>query len=978
MENNTKMVKMNFWKRFKESISNSFKIFLVGSKTKGEKVFKITFIFILYALAIVGIVFGTINLQEKNDKKGLFGDSYTITYKLDTNTTDENTALKETKTAAEKFSNWLLYKGISNNGVSYQVKNETLNNSTTGYVGYLFVNYTNIDKFTFEYNDEEEKDVDVYPSLVGVRNMYNSNIEVWRFYKPENFSGNNTSAAATFYQKSPILSSSNFDYSSAKVDTRDAKDSDDKEQNTYGVQMNLSGSYDLTETGKVLEDIAKKNEENSSSSDDSSSSSSNDAVLELLVFQNLDGLINQLNYAKYVSINYDKYVTKATVSTPIDTQKEWSIKYNSLKEYESDLVTWADAAKYQTGSTVNYNTTPITKENFIKYYESVSGNDKIGSYPSDANDTLKTIADKYLIGSIDATNYKKWFPTTSSSIDFSKQKTISIQQTSATQSTQKSLIYQFKNTTLPIQFSQTAANASLDNSNEYKVNGDGWMSSPYIQEGVTKMTSYNAILLASGVVLLIIAIIVSVLYRIPGLMGAFAIIASGTFSAGLLALLNVNFSIPTTIAIFVGVILSIVCVSFTMERIRRLLNQKNSVFDSIQTALKKSIMTTIDINVTTIIIALSLFFFAKGELSDLALSLVLVPLLVLGSIMVFFYLPLYIYSGYRKTWKVRLTLMPSKTESKIKIWFDSNKWWFIWLSTLVIIIVAGILLGTIGINNSSFNNGTLVYISGVNAENETALNAVFNSNGWFGSSYLNGVYQISSNKTYSFSDIENLIKPILTSSYTLNVSTVSPTISSNIFMSGVYGTLAGFGFILVYYVIRANVLTIIPMFFINCLTSLICISLSYVVQFPISNFFIYVLVVSSVLSNVIACLFMSVIKTRFNKRKIFENEQIKTFIVNNVKSLMNTLFITTGLSFMMFVVIGVMVSPTTLLLFINLAFVSCVSIYLSYFMIAHMYYYVIIIRQLYVNKILYDIDNKINNQFKEVDEQLIYSINKFH
>lgn len=979
MENNTALERKNFWESLKEKLSDSFRLFFVSTKSKGGNIFKFLFLFILYALAVVGIVFGAIHLADKDDKKGLFGSSYTITYKLDTDPSDLNVAEQQTKTAAEKFSNWLLYKGISNNGVSYQVKQENryINNTInqTAYTGYLFVNFTNIEKFHFENTDEEDKDVDVYPSLVGVNNINNSNIEIWQFHKPANIS--NASGVKLY---SEVLSSKNFDYSSAKVDKRDATDSDNKTLNTNGVEMNLTGTYNLEETGKVLADLGKKAEDSSSNSSGDSSSTSDDNAekIDLVVFQNLDGLVNKLNYAKYVAINYQESLNNHSIS--IEEQRKRAIEYNSLKQADADLVTWADAAKYvDSSSTTNFNTTPITKENLVNYYESIAGIDKISfqnSKPSDVNDSLKTVVDKYVLGTITPTNYKTWFPTTASTIDFAKQSSISIQKTSATASTQSDLIYQFKNTAFPVQFVQTPANAKLDNK-EFVINGDGWMTSPYIHDSITGMSSYAAILLASGVTLLVIAIIVSVLYRIPGLMGSFAIIASIIFSAGLLSLLNVNFSIGTTTGLFIGILLATICVSFTMERIRRLIKQKNSIFDSIQTALRKSIMTTIDINATTIIMSLALFFLAKGELTDMALALVLIPLLVLGSVMVFFYFPLYLYSGYRFSWRLSLTLSPLNTESKIKIWFDSKKWWFIWLSMLIIVVVAGILLGTVGINNSSFGNGTLVYINGITQEQANQLNNVFN-NSWFGQTFLNGNYEISSNKSFTYEQVDTLVKQVLSGSYTLNVSTVSPVVSSKIFLSGIYGMLAGFGFILVYYLVRANVLTIIPIFLINCLTSLISISISYVVQLPVTNFFIYVLIVSGILSNVVACLFISVTKTRFNKRKIFDNDQICTFIKNNIKSLMNTLFISTGSSLIMFAIMAALVSPTTIFLFVNLAIVSVLSMYLSFFMMSHMYYYVIIIRQLYVNKILYDLDNRINNKFSEVDEQLIYSINKFH
>lgn len=959
MENNNITIeKVGFFKKTKKRLSNFFSVFSFESKSKAGKLSKGLFFFVLYALAVVGIVFGVLNLENGNNKKGLFGNSYTITYKLDT-TNDQQKAEQETKNAAKSFSNWLLYKNISNNGVSYEVKQEIISGSTSEYIGYLFVNFTNIEQFYFE---QLQEDVDVDPSLIGINNMNNSGIEVWQYNQPANYSGNNHNS---FYMNSPILASSNFDYNTAKKDDRT-----DTTLNSLGVELSLQGNYDLKD-GENFVTQAEAEEYDATT----------DGKLEWLVFQNMDVLVNRLNYAKYIVINHDKYVTKQNTSVSEEVQKEWTLKYESLNQYDSDLLAWAKIASFQKDSTTIYNSSVITKENLVKFYQSAAGVDSYSSYPTDANESLKTVVDKYLLGTITKDNYKQWLPTTASTINFEKQNLFSIQKSGATTSTQSDLIYQFKNTVLPVEFLQQPANASITNDNEFKLNGYGWMSNPFIKEGITKLSSYNAILLALGVVLLLIGIIVSVLYRIPGLMAAFAIIASCAFSASLLVLFNINFSIATVIGLFVGIILATTCISFSMERVRRLLQQKNSVFDSIQTAIKKSMLTTLDINATTIIMALSLFFFAKGELADLGLVLVLIPLLVLASIFVFFYFPLYVYSGARFSWKQNLNITPWNSYYRIKIWFNVKKWWFIWSGLILLVIIAIILLFTVGVNDSSFGNGTVVYIYNIQDVNDSLINnlkKVFDSD-WYGYSYSDGVFEISSNNIYSYQEVQKLITNALTGkTYSLDVSTVSPTIGSKVFLSGIYGMLAGFGFVSLYYVIRANILTFIPMFFVNLFTCLITVSFSYVFQFPVSVFFIYTMVVAGIISNMTACLFVSVTKTRFNKKKIFSNEEIKIFITNNIKSLINTLFIVTILSFTSFVIASILVSPTTIMIFLNLAFVSVISMYISYFLIAHLYYFVIVVRQKYVDNIIYNIDNKINNKFSEVDEQLIYSINKFN
>lgn len=958
MENNVlieKETKDNDNKGFREKLLDFFKIFTVSSKTRIGRVYKTIGICFLYILAIVGIVFGVLNFKDRDEKKGLFGNSYKITYKLDVDDTNDSIALNQTKESADKFGKWLLYKGTSVNGISYEVKKENNKN-----VGYLYVDYLNVPQLFF---NEDNDEVDVNPSIVGVTNLHNSNIELWEFDQPQNHNWTNQN---TPYDNKPILDSSNFNYNSARKDNRSQLNDEDKTQNTNGVVLDLTGSYDLSNGSKfkTLADITDYNQEVN-------------GTLQWVVFYDMDSLVNKLNYAKWVVINHDKF-SKNNSGASKDEQRKWALELRSLETYEPELYEWAKIASFQKDSSQVYNATVITKEDLFKYYQAASGVDKFANYPTDANESLKTVVDKYVLGTISKDNYYQWFPTSGSEVNFSRQNSISIQKTNATTVQQSELIYEFKNTALPVQFEQPAKGASITSTSEFSINGNGWISKPYIQDSITSFSSYEAIMLASGVVLLIIAIIVSVLYRIPGIMASFAVISSFIFSACLLVLLDTNFSIATVVGLFVGLILAIVCVSFTMERVRRLLAQKNSVFDSIQTALKKSLLTVVDLNATTIIIALSLFFFSKGELSDLGLSLVLTPLLIMGSVYIFFYYPLYLYSGDRKFWNAKYAITKLPSEEKIKMWFDDKKWWFIWAIFILLVIIAGTVYAFIGVKSASFNQGTIIFISGVNDQDASLLNNIFKQPNWFATSFSNGVFEATSNNSYSLNDITKLLGSINYESWRIDVSIASPSIPSEVFKSGIFGLMAGFAFASIYYVIRSNVLVIIPLFLANCFTVLASVSVSYLVQFPVTNFFVYAMTMAGLVANISACLFISVIRTRFDRRKIFEIDKIKMFIKNNLRSLMNTIFLTTGSMLVMFGLMAALVSTTTILVFINIAFVGILSMYVSFFMIAHIYYYVIILRQSYVNNIFYNIDNRINNKFVEVDEQLIYSINKFN
>lgn len=965
MENINKQLKtMGFWEKLKNKFYKDLFTFSSKTKLRSKKISKIFLLLVMYVLATTGIVFSALNLTNRTDKKGLFGDTYSITYKLNTDPSDYEKAKEQTKNSAESFSNWLLASSISNNGVSYETKKEKDESNNERYYGYLYVEYINVDKF---FSHDLDEDVNVDPTIVASKHMNNTSIEVWQYDRGPG----NPTKLEDYITKDPLINYNDFNYDSVRNDTREKNDSDNKPQNNFGVLLDLKNSKNLSSSSKFKEQA-----------DAEDYSIENNGELKWYIFSGIDALVNKLNFAKYTVLNFEK--SKNNPSISIEEQEKWKLNFEALNNSDPNLVSWAQEA-IKTNIPNQWDETVITKYKLFYFYllASLSDDDPlkntISIIPNGANSTLVSIVDEHILGVVTKDNYKQWIPTSGSSINFENINKISIQKSGANESVQRDLIFQLKNLSLDSQFVVSNENATIGNEKEFHLNGTGWIGKPFIKESVTKLSSYSAILLVSAVILLIIAIIVSILYRIPGIIGSFAIISSIAFSAGIMVLLNINFSIATVIGLFIGLILSIICVSFSMERVRRLIAQKNSIFDSIQTAIRKSMMTTIDLNVTTIILGLALFFVSKGDLPDLGLILILTPTITLGTMFVFFYFPLYIYSGYRKTWKLGLTITKLVPESRIKIWFDDKKWWIIWGVLFAFLLLTLIVVFSIGVNNSSFGNGMVVTISGLDQTTSDKIAKLFDNN-WFDYEYIDGNFFIRSGRNFTKDEVLKIIESSTTSfdQSLLNVFNSSPTIPSKIFISGFYGLLAGFGAISLYYVVRSNVLNVIPLFLQNIFVSITCASFSYALQLPISNFFIYGLIMAGVIGNISACLYISVIRTRFNRKHIFELDRIRIFIINNIKSLMNTFIMVSVLNLTMFLVLALTVSPTTIYLFINLGILGFLSMHMSLFLTAHIYYYVIIVRQLYLNKVFNNLDNRLNNKFAEVDEQLIYSINKFH
>lgn len=1100
-----------FFQGLKFSFYKFFKSFNFASRSKGSKVFKITFFFFIYAASIVGIVFGLINLGENNTRKGLFGSTYNTTYKLDVSSaTTEKEANNLAKKSSEKFADYLAYNNINATNMNYQVKST----SSGKYEAYLYVSYSNValyydDNFK---NSSTEGYYEIDPNIYGLNSAKSSTISVYYFNPqgttPKDIFTYNDSSTNT--RKSQVFKTSDFNYSSASIDTRKSGENSDN-LNNYGVKLKLTGSsYEyLNDAGLDSGNSISFASQASSSTDDGGTTATAKSDLQWIVIQDMDQLVNLLNYAKWVVFNYNYY--KSNNSFSGGTQTKWMVYYDYLNSTNSNLVTWAEKAVSYDKNKVGSGITSITPEYLIACYEHALGHVTNSSLTSrfpeigqDGDSSLVNVVQDYVIGVVSKVNYKQWFPvvtSTSTSLSGSSVTSFSIQpkayesssytsssssdsssstssfkvtrdsstsssstsmttSTSSKESLRSSYIKKFNNLSFPTTFysatpttsstsdwitsnslptmylnyevGNSTSGSSIDNSQITDSNNsltnssrstfsyfglNSWTSSPFIQKSIiSKMSTYNSMFLASGVILLLVAIIVSVWYRIPGLMSAFAIIASFGFSISLLVVFKIDISVSSILGLFIGTISSVMVASLTMERMRRLVMQRNSIFDSIQTAIKKSLLTVVDLNVTLIIIGLSIFFIAKGELTDMGITMLLSASFSLATSLVFFLLPLYSYSGFKFSWHFKRNIWHINTNFKHKIHFSSKKWWIVWGVLIFLVVLMGIMFGTVGPTNSVYKNGSFVYITILGNTNSSVLNtdalvksiqnalgsnwaltyqntsdylsAVSGSN-LAAQGYYYGIIQGYSNASYSLSTVQNLVKNAISSYYTntslvdgivnnISLSTVSSEVINNIIMRAIYALLASYGFLLIYYAIRLNILTVLPIILTSMLSTAVVVGTSYIVQFEINDLFVYVLVLSGIMSMLFSCLYVSVTKTRFVKRRIFDAEKIQNFILNNMRSLYNVVYVTLMANLVIFVILASFISPAVVLLFINILIANSIAIPLGFFLIAHLYYYVILIRQKYVQTIVNNFDNKINNNFKETDEQLIMGINKFH
>lgn len=919
---------------------------------------KIITILVLFIGAIISMVFGSLNLSKNNDQKGFFGDTYSISFDIDASEKKDLISQRELVTQASKsFSNWLLYKNISNTSVQSEfIEGSNLNNN----YGVIYSDLQNITPI--EYRGETRNK---NPILVLLESLNTSRITIEQ-YKPTAI--NDSFGDGDTFKYSSKLTQSNINANSARADTR-------TERNVFGVILDLNTNLNI-----------------SSFNDEKQLGTPPEKPTEWYVFQNKDILIDKLNYSKKVAYDFSNINDPGSSLTP--EQKERSVyNYETLPD---DFKNWAIAAA------ANDNLDIVSNINLLKFYIESKDESNTSKSPN-ANSHLTGIAESYLLTknesskAINYENYNNWFPTadfieTSSTSIKSKQKSktskitpdisrLSIQTSNF--GAQQGLIYEMKNTLIdaPLKFSNSSSIS------DYSIFGNSLIIKPFLDKSLTPLSSYEMMFISFSVVLLIIAIIVCLIYRVPGFFGSFFVVTSTIISSSILVLLKINFSIPSLIGLFFCVILSIACIISFMERMRKYIREKQSIFDSIHTAIKKSILLFVDLHVSTILFGLMLVFIGKTGIIDMGLTIILFSLISFLCIFLFFILPIYLISDMRNNWNSKIFIFMKETKFNLTLNFKKSQTAFYSIIpiALVIIVIAIALSFTIGVNNSFvYNDGTVIYIT--LPSNYTA-NQIINAlpGNWINITLNNNVLSASSVDIFD----KNLILNSLTNSFpdanpiftlsNINVAITSPTAYLDLAKTTTFAILAGFGLNLVYYIFRLNIISIIPIFLANCLSTLLCVSFFYLTWMFIDLFFIYAIAFLSLLSNIASIIFISTSKSRFIKNKVYLKEDIQNFIILNIKETFRVFIFIFFVSILSSFIFMGTISQLTIWLFAYLAVGSLISLSFTFFAISLFYYFAILIRQKYVRNILTSISERISHKkIVEVDEELITNINKFH
>lgn len=146
----------------------------------------------------------------------------------------------------------------------------------------------------------------------------------------------------------------------------------------------------------------------------------------------------------------------------------------------------------------------------------------------------------------------------------------------------------------------------------------------FLSNSITKLSPFNGVLIGISVLILIIGIIISILYKYPGVLSFISSIFSFGFSFLMMMALNSLLSISTYVAFIVSIICMFIPFINSQIHFRNSIRyNKNNFFNAFLNSVKSFIKTSIMTYIPLIVISLTCLFFGKNQINEFGSSLII-------------------------------------------------------------------------------------------------------------------------------------------------------------------------------------------------------------------------------------------------------------------------------------------------------------------------------------------------------------------
>ena len=128
-------------------------------------------------------------------------------------------------------------------------------------------------------------------------------------------------------------------------------------------------------------------------------------------------------------------------------------------------------------------------------------------------------------------------------------------------------------------------------------------------------------MLAAGIGILLVMLFMIVLYRLPGLVSAIALVAYVGIIALILVVFQINLSLPGIAGIVLSIGMSVDANVIIFERVKEELRLGKTPKSAVKSGFKRAFIAIFDSNVTTIIASVVLWIYGTGFVQGFAITL---------------------------------------------------------------------------------------------------------------------------------------------------------------------------------------------------------------------------------------------------------------------------------------------------------------------------------------------------------------------
>lgn len=925
---------------------------MAKSKIKKSNIFSIVLGFFLMVVTLGAFSTASYYSYKKSSLGNNLNSSYNLRYEFDPYSTNdprydeksptEDSVKDQMNNIAKAYSSILSKKGITTNNVYSEVYTDTTTTPAKIHA-YLNISVPCSKVETKDPNYNEQKDLqkqDIAPSVAYYKYMYGANLSIMYC---DGYTINEEKVS-TF--KNSKLYSWNI-YSDDNVGLTDNLDKISYDKNTRQINIKLKNEYSF---GKKISDdegyttdsikdkffeIAKEKEKD-------------DATEKKLpfayIFSDFRGLMNKCEYLSYLGFKYNKQSP-----TDIERTAYWQLS-DSERQFANDVV--ADDTLFQPdsgkltkfpfakdgGFTTNpyspltssksFNNSPYTGDgNFensiiFRLLQQYETNTNDGITPGTSSSLKYDFMNQYIIGAITVENYTSYFP------DKNPQKT-----TSDSDGTWLSLV------NLDTNYFNAEEIYKLLTSNRismplmdilYPTNGENLNNDDFIETNGLVTNSSNVILLKSDlnnsalgiksniltiviafiILLLIVGIVVSVLYRIPGVIAWVMLIVPLPLTLLFIMLSGFSLNFAVVIGLLITLLASTVTILNFLNKLKKQYLSHKTLDLCLDGTFKRSWLMGLDIHIVGIILGVTMLFFPIGDIISLGLTLILGSILSLTfTVGINYLINKCIFSNsygmYKNEWFSHIRLNTNTEEIDPKFTnkcyqtnkelmgrgFDNNgyvsrikffnplsfnfKSTLIWLISFILIAIAGLIMAfTIGSHNSfALYGGTRLMIDTNNgAITLDQILKTLSQYSW---------HSINVTEHWIYLETSSILNYGVWTLSTCYVQNIDPTNSLNFIKNVIYILIVFVGLMSIWALIRYNWFALVPSLIIGAIVPIMVAGIGIIVQMPLDIYSSYgVIIVSSIMYMMLFSIF-SAFYERWNRKNKFIRSSLKNIFIQS-------------------------------------------------------------------------------------------------